>query len=65
MTSQEFLDANKDLLIGAILHKINRLEQKVRWSEKNEPGHERIEHRKEKIEKYKELLNQLENGIVH
>ena len=62
MTKQEFLQASNDLLIEAVYCKINRLEQKQRWNEKNEIDHPRIGHRAEKLKQLAVLLEWLENG---
>lgn len=62
MTSREFLQANKDLLKGAVGTKINRLEQKVRWTEKNDPDFKGQEGRKRKIKELAIVLEWLDNG---
>lgn len=62
MTSKEFLESNKQLLIGAVGTKINRLEQKVRWTDKNDPDFKGAEGRKRKIQELAVVLEWLENG---
>jgi hypothetical protein len=62
MTRQEFLTENNDLLIEAVYCKINRLEQKQRWSAKNEIDHPRVVHRADKLKQLAILLEWLENG---
>jgi hypothetical protein len=62
MTSKEFLQSNKQLLIGAVGTKINRLEQKVRWTEKNDPEFKGAQSRKNKIKELAILMEWLENG---
>lgn len=62
MTSKEFLKANNDLLKGAVGTKINRLEQKVRWTEKNDPNFKGQENRKKKIKELAIILEWLDNG---
>jgi len=62
MSSKDFLDSNKALLIGAVGTKINRLEQKVRWTEKNDPDFKGAQGRKKKIKELAIVLEWLENG---
>ena len=61
MTRQELLQENRELLIQAVYCKINRLEQKQRWSAKNEIDHPRIGHRAEKLKEFAILLEWLKN----
>ena len=62
MTSREFLEQNKALLIQSVGTKINRLEQKVRWTDKNDPDFKGAEGRKRKIKELAIVLDWLENG---
>jgi hypothetical protein len=64
MTSQEFLQENKDLLISAIKTKISRTEQKNRWNEKNGYVPEITAYRKEKIKKYAIALEWLQSKSI-
>ena len=63
MTSKEFLESNRQLLIGAVGTKINRLEQKVRWTEKNDPDFKGQAGRKAKIKELAIVLDWLDNGV--
>ena len=70
MTSKEFLQSNKQLLIGAVGTKINLLEQKVRWERKpaqtsanqRKPNEKRINGRLKKIKELAIILEWLDNG---
>ena len=62
MTSKEFLESNKKLLIGAVTTKISRLEQKQRWSAKNDPTYHGIHYREQQINDLAIVLEFLQYG---
>jgi len=62
MTYKEFIQQNKALLIQSVGTKINRLEQKVRWTEKNDHDFKGAQCRKNKIKELAIVLEWLENG---
>ena len=62
MSSKDFLNSNKALLIGAVKTKISRLEQKQRWSAKNDPTYPGIPYREQQIHDLAIVLEWLENG---
>jgi len=65
MSSKDFLDSNKELLIGAVKTKISRLEQKQRWSAKNDPEYHGIPHRAKQIKDLAVTLEWLESGVFN
>lgn len=62
MTSKEFLESKKSLLIGAVKTKITRLEQKQRWSAKNDPTYGGIPYREQQIHDLAIVLEFLQYG---
>jgi len=62
MTYKEFIQQNKALLIQSVGTKINRLAQKVRWTEKNAQDFKGAQGRKNKIKELAIVLEWLENG---
>jgi len=65
MTSKEFLKQNKVLLIQSVGTKINHLEQKVRWTEKNDPDFKGAQGRKNKIKELSIIMEWLESGVFN
>jgi len=62
MSSKDFLQSNKTLLIGAVKTKILRLEQKQRWSAKNDPTYHGIPYREKQIHDLAIVLEFLQYG---